>query len=99
MINVNEKKIKVGIYKAALAAVNRLRKEYNIGKPLTKLPKGKWGDNTSCPIQRALNCLVVDDLVITWSCNATYRNSMCTPEKISDFILAFDDHKYPELEE
>ena len=85
------------IYEDALAEVNRLRKERNIGEPLTDLPKGIRGESTSCPIQKALQCYAVGDLFIEWQSDGLGETD--TPEAICEFILAFDDHEFPELEE
>lgn len=76
-----------------LAWVNRQRKKYVIGKPLTKLPKGLRRTSYGCPLALAL-CGKVTAYRAEVPGSIT---GITLPKYVHDWIMRFDDGAYPHL--
>jgi hypothetical protein len=77
-----------------LEAVNKLRAEYQIGPPLSELPKGKPGSVCRCPMAIALDG-VVDGATVYFPRIDEVHD---LPTVIRQFTELFDDGDFPELE-
>lgn len=93
--------------KKLLSQVNRARVALRMS-PLQALPKGKQSSSLACPIARALKVEAAEDVLKfnnedkakkvarAWHV-ASDAFDITTPKNIVNFIMAFDDGKYPEL--
>ncbi len=79
--------------KRTIAWVNRYRAKYDVGPPLTELPKGQPGSTVKCPVARA-----IEGQVTKHRCYSDPQDhGMLLPQYVKDAIRRFDHGKYPEL--
>lgn len=76
--------------------INELRRDYILGPPLTRVPKGYCNDSGHCPIARGLDPARV--LVERAGVYFADLNEVAEfPSRITNFVLDFDRGEYPDL--